>query len=256
MIILPVLVLFNLIESIRMVNISFIDNVIYNPQTNGSSNIVVLANKSCHECLCQYFSDPLLMNDSLILNCHVGNFCTFYDQFSLNYKIDPSVGERIYFLKNIFPTERRCCMPNITEVLDLLKRTTPVILNFGVSIAAIAYDTTRPNETAVIGWNAYRIFWFEPTFMTSIRNFSAFTNLNLMAHRGLIYTAVDSVPTIYVVNSQTYNQITSYTDVTLTRVRRAIFLNNSTTMIVTAQFSMSLSLFEKSFGLAYTFTVG
>jgi hypothetical protein len=128
-----------------------------------------------------------------------------------------------------------------------------IILPF--SPGALGYDKNQPNEAVVIGWSVGNLKWFNPTNLSITRHSFVWTSLSIVLYNGSLFTSQNNVPTIYVLNSQTMNQVTNITHSSLFATRKYIFLNDGNTMIATAQQNWSLTVFNVTSSTDYIFQV-
>ena len=216
-------------------------------------NVTVLHNSTCQQCICEVLRN--INSNYSALNCFTNGTCEFFPTFPLSYKLKPSMDARFYFFHNTFPDASNCCVPNITELLLRLQNLTPNIIHLIFQPSAFGYDENVLNEAAVIGMTQSIIYWFNPITFTFLRNASVWTTVSLALYNNAVFTAIDNTPTIYVLDNTAKNQIINITDVSLLKTRKYIFLNNGQTMIVTAQSSNALAVFNVNAPTNYTLQV-
>lgn len=237
------------------VTIPYVQDVILKPLNDNNVQTFILINTTCKQCLCEVFNGS---NNSFYwaLNCFPNQTCQLFTSYPQTYKVPVLSGARLYFLQNRFPNASSCCMPNITPLLDRLKNATPLVLNLTFETAVMGYSDTNPNEMAFIGRYGGWVYWIDPTTLTSIRNTSVVNaSLSLAAHDDFIYTATDGTVGVKVRHRLNGTLITAITHPLLTKVRKYIFMNNGTRMIVTAQDYQLLAVFDIHSSTNYTFRV-
>ncbi|CAF3471118.1 unnamed protein product [Rotaria socialis] len=103
---------FNLLLVFTAVNsimIPFINNATLISISNTST--VIIANKTCKECLCLSFPYAAL-------NCLSNNTCQFFNTFPLVYKIQLTLQAHLYFLQGVFPNKSQPCFSDTTCLLN------------------------------------------------------------------------------------------------------------------------------------------
>jgi hypothetical protein len=148
-----------------------------------------------------------------------------------------------------------CCQPNFTEILIRLQTVIPETINLTFSPGAFGYEENQPDEAMVIGMGTGDLYWFDPFNLTFIRSGSVWTALSIVLYNGSLFTSIGSIPTIYVLDSQTMTSITNITYPNLSETRKYMFLNDGKTMIATTQNNMSLSVFNVTSPTDYNFQV-
>jgi hypothetical protein len=239
----------------RAVSIPYIQDAALQPIYGPSVNISVRVNITCKQCLCDAFNSQA--NSSFVaLNCFANGTCQFFRHFPLSYKLQLSVGTKLYFPQKIFPNPSQCCMPNMTELLNRLKNATPVVGNLPFEPSIMGYDEMKPNETAIIGRRGGFIYWFDPLTLNLIKNFSVVNTSLTFALRGdYTYTAMDGIPAINVFNRLTNTLVYSINHASLGILRKYIFINNGRNMVVTSQNTQSLAFFDVHSPTNVTFQV-
>ena len=247
--------LLHFVVQIRAASIPHFQDAALQPIYGSNVNVSVRVNVTCKQCLCEAFN--FKANSSFVaLNCFMNGTCQFFRQFPLRYKLQPSVGTKLYFPQNIFPNRSQCCMPNITDLLDRLKNATPVIGNLPFEPSMIGYDQMKPNETAIIGRRGGFVYWFDPLTLNIYRNSSDLnSSLSFALYDNYIYTAVDGTPAVNVFSRLTNTLVFIINHATLSTLRKYIFINNGQNMVVTSQSSQCLTFFDVHSPTNVTFQV-
>jgi hypothetical protein len=220
--------------------ISFVQDVFLQALSSSQPNVTLRLNSSCQQCLC----DIVLSTENVALNCFPNSTCQFFRDFPLSYKLKASVGMKLYFLRNKYPNASQCCMPNITELINRLKATTPTVVNLAFQPSAFGYDENQASEAVVIGWNPGSLYWFNPLNMIHLRNSSIDSGLTIGLFNNLTLTATNSVPNIRVRDSQTNSLLATISHSSFTQVRKFVFINDGRTMIVPTQNNFSLTFVD------------
>lgn len=232
----------------------FIDNIYLKTLSNSNVNVIIRLNSSCAECLCE----SILSNEtnkSIVLNCLSNNTCQFFDNFPIRYKFESSNGSRLYFLQSQFPNASQCCMPNITELLNLLQNSVRFEMNLTFQPGAFGYDETNPSEIAVSGFNVGVLYWFDAVTMTQLRNFSINPSLFLTVYNNQTFVSTNGIPWIHIRDRLTNNYLANFTGSTLVSIRKFLFLDNGRTVVVSTQNNVSISFFDVNSPTSYTFQV-
>ena len=241
------------IADIDTISLPFISNLFFKPLNDFNNfNTLTRINRTCQQCLCDLLTSG--WNQSYVaLNCHPNRTCQFFTRFAATYSIQTTVGAALYFLQNQYPSTSKCCMPNITELINRFKASTATNINLGLQLSVLGYDLVKANETVVVGRNGAWMYRFGLSPLTWTRNTSIVnTSLSIALHNNQIYTASDGVPSIKVYDDQTSNFLFSINHPTLTKVRKMIFINNGQNMVVTAQDAQSLIVFDIHSSTNYT----
>ncbi|CAF1302279.1 unnamed protein product [Adineta steineri] len=233
-------------------SIPYIENV-YFQSVSSNSDVTVRFNNSCQECLCESRFGNISNNDYVALNCFTNNTCQFFQYFPTSYKLSMSNGTRLYFLQQQFPNASKCCISNITELMDRLKTVTPTTINLTFKPAAFGYDSSIPSEAAVIGYDPGNLYWFNPLTTAFIRNSSIDTILTLALYENQTFTANNGISVINIRDKQTNNYINNVSYPSLGSVRKIIFINDGQTMIVSTQNNLSLTVFDINSPMNYTY---
>ena len=196
------------------------------------------------------------MIDYVALNCFPNNTCQLFPTFPVSYQVEGSVGAQLHFVKGIFPSPSRCCIRNITELINRLKSAAPTEVPLSFEAAAFGYDEANPNEAVVIGVNSGNLYWFNPIDMTFLRSQTIDSSLTIALHNHSILTGTDGTSVIYVLDDQTLASRASITYPSLDQVRKFIFLNNSQTIVVPTQSKKSVTFIDAQSPTQYTVQVG
>jgi hypothetical protein len=254
MIIITYFLLFSIVN-LDAVSIPSIQNIFLKPLSGMNFTNSMYLNKTCSQCLCDFLN---LINNTvyIALNCFTNNTCQFFQTFPVIYKLEAFSGAKLYFLQSIFPNSSKCCMPNITDLLNLLQNATPIIANLSFMPSAFGYDENIPNEIAIVGRLGAYVYWFDAFNLTFLRShWIQNTSLSVALRNNSIYTAVDQVSGINVYNTQTNNLTVNINNSILFSLRKYIFINNDQNMVVTAQTNKSLVIFNINSPTNYTFQV-
>ena len=216
-------------------SVLFVRNVTLKPLNAYQLSTTIRFNMTCDQYLCDLYKSGN-MSSYLAFNCFSNYTCQFFTIYPRTYSLPPSPGARLYFLQNRFPDPSTCCMPNTTELLDRLKNATQRIANFSFELAALGYDETEPDQMALIGRNGTSVHWFHPKTLASIENMSVGdSSMSVAVHNGLVYTALDGTPVLNIHHRLNGILIHSINHSLLGKVRKCIFMNNGTRMIVASQ---------------------
>ena len=215
------------------------------------ANITLRLNSSCEQCLCETLSSA----ENVALNCFPNNTCQFFREFPLSYKLKAALGAKLYFLRNEFPNASQCCMPNITELINRLKTTTPTLINLAFQPSAFGYDENQPSEAVVIGVGPGACYWFNPQNMMFLRSGSFDYGLTIGLHNNLTFTASDGVATVRVSDSQTSSLLVNISHSSLIEVRKFVFVNDGRTMIVPTQSNFSVTFIDVQSSTNYSIQV-
>ena len=249
-----VYVFLSFVCKVHTVSIPNIENVFLEPIGFSKPNTTILFNTTCQQCLCFYF-DGSRNNTYLALNCFSNDTCQYFNTFPTSYKLTSSLGAKLYFLQNIFPNISTCCRQNITDVLSRLQSVTPKKINLTFTPYAFGYDVNQPNVAVVIGSTVGHLYWFNPFNLAFIRNDSIWTSTTVALYNSSLFTSLNGIAMVYVLNSQTMTQITNITYPNLSGTRKYIFLNDGKTMIANAQTNWSLTVFNATSPTNYIFQV-
>ena len=219
----------------------YMQDVVLKPIGTQYSNQTQTINGTCAQCLCDVFSDA---TDHAALNCFPNNTCQVFPTYPVSYKLQSSAAAQLYFLQGIFPSASQCCMPNITEIVNLLKNTTPTVVQLSYTLGAIGYDEARPARAVAIGWDTGDLYWFNPWNMSSIKNQTINERSAIALQNSSIFTAIDFNKTVIVLNEQTLGGVTNITHPSFNRVRKFLFMNNSQTIMVTTQDNKSVTILD------------
>ena len=250
----PFYVLIALVVHVHGSALPFIRNVFLRPGEARDANGTVMFNGTCDECMCKVFNDDTTAH-SVALNCFSNQTCQVFLNFPLSYKLQDSVGARVYFLQGVFPSPSQCCMPNITELINRLKNTTPVVVPLSFAPGAFGYDETEPSEAVVMGLNSGDLYWFNPIDMTSLRNQTSDFREKIALHNHSIFTGNDGDPTIHVLDESNLAPVANITYPSLNQTRKFIFLNNGQTIAVTTQCNHSVTFINVQSSTQYTVQV-
>ena len=228
---------------IEGIPIPFLPNVVLRTIGMQYSNQTQTINGTCAQCLCDVFGDDTSTNN-VALNCFPNNTCQVFPSYPVSYKLQTSAAAQLYFLQGIFPSASQCCMPNITELVNLLKNTTPTVVHLSYTLGAIGYDEARPDRAVAIGWDTGNLYWFNPWNMRSIKNQTINGHCAIALQNNSIFTTIDYSNTVIVLNEQTLNGEANITYPSFTRVRKFLFMNNSQTIMVTTQDKKSVTILD------------
>ena len=92
--------------------IGYINNVFF--VSISDSNITIITNRTCEQCLCLYSSSAAY----LALNCLPNDTCRLFETYPLIYKIQDYSQARLYFLQGVYPNETKCCQSNTTDLIS------------------------------------------------------------------------------------------------------------------------------------------
>ena len=235
-------------------SLPYIEGVFLQPNGWTDVNRTTMLNGTCDECLCQAFG----VNDSakyLALNCFANQTCQLFTSFPVSYKLQSSAGGQLHFLSGIFPETSRCCMPNITELINRLKNATPIEIPLSFEPAAFGYDEADPNEAVVIGVNSGELSWFNPIDMTSLRSQTISASLAIALHNHSIFTAITGSPIVFILDQQTLTLSANITYPSLNQVRKFLFLNNGQTIVIPTQSAFSITFVDVQSPTQYTVQV-
>lgn len=118
--------------------IPFVQDVFLQALSLNQPNITLRFNSSCQQCLCE----TVTSTKNIALNCFPNGTCQFFGDFPLSYKLKASVGTKLFFLRNEYSNASHCCMPNITELMERLKASTPTVIDLAFEPSAFGYDGT------------------------------------------------------------------------------------------------------------------
>ena len=236
-------------------SVPYLQDVFLKPNGQENANSTAMLDGTCDECLCKVFSDNVTI-DAVALNCFPNNTCQLFSTLPVSYKLQASAGAQLHFLKGIFPSPSRCCMRNITELIDRLRNTTPIQVPLSFEATAFGYDEANPNEAVVIGVGSGNLYWFNPIDMSFIQNQAVSTSLTVTLHNHSIFTGRDGTPVVYMLDARTLNQSAAISYSSFNQVRKFIFLNSSQTIAVPTQTSHSVTFIDIQSPTQYTVQVG
>ena len=231
------------VVEIHGLSLPYIQDVALQPIGTRYVNKTTTINGTCDECKCKIFGGNSSANN-VALNCFPNNTCQLFLTFPVSYKLQYSATARLYFLRGIFPNASRCCMPNITELVNRLKHTTPTVVQLSYTLGAIGYDDTRPDRAVVIGWDTGDLYWFNPWNMSTVKNQTINGHRSIALQNNSIFTAIDYNATVTVFVDPTLASVANITYPSLQRVRKFLFMNNSRTIIATTQDDQSVTFID------------
>ena len=185
------LLLIAAVVEVEGISLSYIQDVVLKPIGTQYVNKTTTINGTCDECKCKVFGDNDTTNN-VALNCFPNNTCQLFSSFPPSYKLQYSATARLYFRRGIFANASQCCMPNITELVDRLKNTTPTVVQLSYTVGAIGYDEARPDRAVAVGWDSGDLYWFNPWNMNSIKNQTINGHRAVALHNDSIFTTIDS----------------------------------------------------------------
>ena len=233
-------VLIALVVHVHGFRLPFIQDVFLSPDRAIDASKTVIFKGTCDEYLCKVFSDSSTAN-SAALNCFANQTCQLFTSFPVSYKMQDSVGAQLYFLQGSFPSPSQGCMPNITELIDRLKNATPFVVPLSSTPSTFGYDEANPNEAVVIAGYAGDLYWFNPIDMSFLRSQTISFRETIAIHNNTILTGIDGDPNVHVLDKQTLASWVNITYPNFWRFRKLIFVNNSQTIVVTAQYNQSIT---------------
>ena len=231
--------------------IPFVQDVFLQALSLNQPNITLRFNSSCQQCLCE----TVTSTENTALNCFPNSTCQFFVDFPLSYKLKASVGTKLFFLRNEYPNASQCCMPNVTELINRLKATTPTVVDLAFEPSAFGYDEKQPSEAVVIGWNPGSLYWFNPLNIMPLRNSSINAGLTIGLHNNLTFTATDGISNIGVSDSWTNSLLATISYSSFNQVRKFVFINDGQTMIVPTQNNFSLTFIDVVSSTSYSIQV-
>ena len=236
------------------ISLPFIQGIFLKTTSNRYTSTMTTLNGTCDECLCAAFGITASTNYS-VLNCFGNGTCQLFERFPRSYGVQSSAGAQLYFLRGTLPSISRCCMPNITELVNRLKNATPVVISLSFLAGAIGYDENIPNRAVVAGHSPGSAHSFNPIDMTSIRNETVNTSNGIALHNGLVFTGVDGEPTVYALEQITLDRVANVTYPSLKQIRKFLFLASSQTIMVTTQVNQSVTMLDIHSPTEYTVKV-
>ena len=135
-------------------------------------------------------------------------------------------------------------MPNITQLVNRLKNTTPTVVQLSYTLGAIGYDEARPDRAVVIGWDTGDLYWFNPWNMSFIQSQTINGHRTIALQNNSIFTAIDYNATATVFADPTLKSVANISYPSLLRVRKFLFMNNSQTIIATTQDDQSVTFID------------
>ena len=237
---------------IEGIPIPFLPNVVLKPIGTQYSNQTQTINGTCAQCLCDVLSDA---TDQAALNCFPNNTCQVFATYPVSYKLQSSAAAQLFFLRGVFPNASQCCMPNITQLVNRLKNTTPTVVQLSYALGAIGYDEARPDRAVAIGSGTGDLYWFNPWNMSFIKNQTINGHRAIALQNNSIFTGIDGTPTVTVLNQETLAGVTNITHPSFNRVRKFLFMNNSQTIMITTQDNKSVTVLEAISATQFTVRV-
>ena len=225
------------------ISLSYIQDIVLKPIGTQYANKTTNINGTCNQCKCKVFAGNSSTNN-VALNCFPNNTCQVFLTFPPSYKLQSSVAARLYFQAIIPPSTSQCCMPNITELVNRLKNTTPTVVQLSYTLGAIGYDETRPDRAVVIGWDSGDLYWFNPWNMSYIQHQTINGHRSIALHNNSIFTANDTSKTVIVLDEQTLTDVVNITYPSFSRVRKFLFMNDSRTIMVTTKDNRSVTVLD------------
>ena len=236
------------------ISLSYIQDVALKPIGTQYVNKTTTINGSCDQCKCKIFGGNTTTSN-VALNCFPNNTCQLFLTFPPSYKLQYSAAARLYFHAYMPLTASQCCMPNITELVNRLKNTTPTVVPLSKELITLGYDEVRPDRAVAIGWNTGDLYWFNPINMSHIKNQTINGHRTIALQNNSIFTAIDYTAKVTVFADPTLSSVANASYRSLQRVRKLIFLNNSRTIVATTQDNKSVTLLDVSSPTQYTVQV-
>ena len=235
-------------------SLPYVQDVFLQPGRNEEISTTTLFNITCEDCLCEAFNVQS-GTPHAALNCFADQTCQLFPTFPASYKLQPSPTTRLYLLNGILPGSSRCCMPNITKLINQLKNATPIVIPLPFPATGFGYDENQPNEAAVITLYSGNVYWFNPINMTILRNQTTTFSVTIASYNHSLFTGHEYDPTVYISDEQTLVQSANITYPSLNQVRKFLFLNNGQTIIVPTQSNFSVTILDAQSPTQYTVQV-
>ena len=229
---------------IESVSISFIVDVVLEPECQ--SNYTVIHNQSIEQCICSAYPEFIGMN------WYGNNSCLLFYNFPTKYSLKPTISGRLYFIREIFPSESECCVPPLTDLLRKLNNSTRISSNIP-SVRNLIEDNF--GYIVTLRTNPATLYRYHP------QNLSLIDNLYLGG--GSVYTIGFTNNTYFVgfgngpitaIDSTTLIPIGNTTSPSLQVVRSIIFLDYGRIMVVSSHTNGSLSFFNLTDQASFTYT--
>ena len=224
-----------MIISIECTQIPFIRNAIFVAASNATS--ITIQNTTCIQCLCNASSSDL------ILNCLPNNTCQYFLNFPRTYSIQTLTNARIYFPQGVFPNASRCCMPNLTDIINKVLSAIPI---YGQVFSPRCVALDNHGYVVTISQTNNSLVRFNSTTMALIDNtlglFSGPTNLKY--YNGNYYVGLAS--SVVVINSNTLTVSNSISSSNLSQTRDMMFLNNGDEFVVVSTGNNRFVFFNRS----------
>lgn len=230
-----IIIFFTLMCTVNSTQIPFVRNAIFVPVSKANTTIFV--NYTCHQCLCMDTSSYL------ILNCLPNNTCQFISNFPRTYKTQQSTNARFYFLQGIVPNASKCCMTNLTYVLDKLTNAIPSYIRV---LGPRCLTLDNHGYLVTISQTNSTIFRFDPINMTMIDQISTgTTSLSTIKYYDNNYY-IGVANRVLVIDSNTLTTLNTISSTNLSNTRDTMFINNGNILVVVSTGNKYLLFFNRS----------